>query len=446
MARFLRLNIENKMVFGYLPLFLFIIMIAVYPLITFNRVNKINESIVNNDVIFLETADKMVDDLLAQESYGHRYIILNNDEILNLFWQRSREFDVLITRIWNLPEQKDIPIKQLVSLHNEFNDLYEERIECIDDPSMPTDKEYNEIIKDKLNELIDLIKTTALQVKQKQKKKLIKAQEIGLQAFRVTAILAGIAILLGTGMASIIARGILRSISQLKFAIKEISEGRFNHPPNVKTQDELGELADAVREMVLRLAHLEKMCLDASPLTRLPGGIAIEEILKKRLQDGYPVAFCLLDLDNFKSFNDRYGYAKGNEIIRETAKIIETAVAKYGTINDFIGHIGGDDFALITTTGKYNAICNSIINEFDKKIVNFYDTEDLENGYIIGKTRQNQEMKFPIMTISIAVITNQDGKGRYSHVKFGEIAAELKEYAKSLSGSVCIVNRREEKA
>lgn len=361
MVRFLRLNIENKMVSGYLPLFLFIILIAVYPLITFNKVNKINESIVNNDVIFLETADKMVDNLLAQESYGSRYLILKNDDILNLFRQRSREFDLLIDRIRNLPEQKDVPIKQLVSLHNEFNDLYEERMEYLNDPSMPTDKEYNEIIKNTLNELITLIKTTALHVKQNQKKKLLKAQKIGLQAFRVTAILAGIAILLGIGMASLIARGILRSISQLKFAIKEISAGRFNHPPDVKTQDELGELADSVREMVLRLAQLEKMCLDANPLTRLPGGIAIEEILKKRLQAGHPVAFCLLDLDNFKSFNDRYGYAKGNEIIRETAKIIEAAVAKFGTINDFIGHIGGDDFALITTPGEHNAICNNII-------------------------------------------------------------------------------------
>lgn len=434
------------MVFGYLPLFLFIILIAVYPLITFNKVNKINASIVENDVIFLETADKMIDTLLAQESYGRRYIILHNDKILDLFQQRSKEFDLLITRLRNLPEQKDVPIKQLVSLHNDFNDLYEEMMEYLNDPSMPTDKEYNEIIKNKLNKLIDFIKATALQVKQNQKKKLFKAQKIGLQAFRVTAILAGIAILLGTGMASLIARGILRSISQLKLAIKEISEGRFNHPPKVKTQDELGELADAVREMILRLAHLEKMSLDANPLTRLPGGIAIEEILKKRLQTGQLVAFCLLDLDNFKSFNDRYGYAKGNEIIRETAKIIETAVAKYGAINDFIGHIGGDDFALITTPEKHNAICNNIMKEFDKRVVNFYDTEDLEKGYIIGKTRQNQEMKFPIMTISIAVVTNHDGKRWNNHVKIGEIAAELKEYAKSLSGSVCVVNRREEKA
>ncbi len=446
MTSFFKLNIENKMVFGYLPLFLFIILITIYPLININKVNEINESIIHNDVIFLEVADKMVDSLLAQDSYGHRYLILNNDDILNLFWQRSNEFNLLIARIQNLPEQKDIPIKQLVSLHDEFNDLYEERIEELNNPSMPTDKKYNETIKDTLNELIGLIKTTVRNVKRKQKKKLFQAQEIGLQAFRVTSILAGIAILFGTGMASLIARGILRSISQLKLAIKEISKGKFNHPPNVNTHDELGELADAVKEMIQRLAHLEKMSLDANPLTRLPGGIAIEEILKERLQSGQQLAFCLLDLDNFKSFNDRYGYAKGNEIIRETAKIIETSVEKYGAISDFVGHIGGDDFALITTPENHKAICDNIIREFDRRVVTFYDTEDAENGYIIGKTRQNQEMKFPIMTISIAVVTNHDGKSQSNHVKIGEIAAELKEYAKSVPGSVCVVNRREEKA
>jgi len=178
-----------------------------------------------------------------------------------------------------------------------------------------------------------------------------------------------------------------------------------------------------------------------------PGAVtaAIEEFLKNRLRTGYPVAFCLIDLDNFKSFNDRYGYAMGNEIIQATAKIIETAIEKHGTGDDFVGHIGGDDFALITTPEKYDVVCNYIIKEFDKTIVNFYDPEDRANGYIIGKTRQNQELKFPIMTISIAVVTNPDGKRQTNHIKIGEIAAELKGLAKSLTGSVFVVNRREQK-
>ena len=91
--------------------------------------SKINKNIVENDIILIETANKMVDSLLTQESYGRRYVILKNQEILNLFWQRSREFDSLIARIRSLPEQKNIPTEQIVSLHNEYNELYEEKIE-----------------------------------------------------------------------------------------------------------------------------------------------------------------------------------------------------------------------------------------------------------------------------------------------------------------------------
>ncbi|MCK4517651.1 diguanylate cyclase, partial [Candidatus Babeliales bacterium] len=366
MARFLKFNIENKIVLGYLPLFLVIILTAIYPLIIYNKISKINKNIVENDIILIETADKMVDSLLIQESYGRRYIILKNQEILSLFWQRSREFDLLIARIRSLPEQKNIPVRKMVSLHSEFNKLYEEGIEHLNNPDTPITMDYDGKIKIKLEELINLIQTTALDVKRNQTKKLLEVWAIGLKAFRISTIFSGIAILLGIALISLIARGMLRSISQMKLAIREISEGRFDRPLYVNTQDELGELATAFGEMTLRLSRLEKMSLDASPLTRLPGGIAIEEFLKKRLHTGYPVAFCLIDLDNFKSFNDRYGYAMGNEIIKATAKIIETAIEKHGTGDDFVGHIGGDDFALITIPEKHEVVCNYIIKEFDK--------------------------------------------------------------------------------
>lgn len=443
MRRILKLNIKNKIVLGYFPLFLVIILTAIYPLITYNKISKINKNIVENDIILIETANKMVDHLLTQESYGRRYLILKKQEILNMFWQQSGEFDSLITRILSLPEQNNIPTEQMVSLHNEFNELYEEGMELLNDPDAQIYMEDTGEIKIKLEELINLIQTTASNVKRNQTKKLLEVWAIGLKAFRISTIVSGLAILLGIALISLIARSMLRSISQMKYAIKEISEGRFDHPPEVNSQDELGELATAFGEMTLRLSQLEKMCLDANPLSRLPGGIAIEEFLKNRLLSKRPLSFCLIDLDNFKSFNDRYGYARGNKVIKATAKIIETAIEKYGADNDFVGHIGGDDFALITSPNKHDRVCNYIIKLFDKTIVNFYDPQDRENGYIVGKTRQNQELKFPIMTISMAVVTNPDGKQQINHVKIGEIAAELKELAKSISGSVFVVNRRE---
>ena len=211
--------------------------------------------------------------------------------------------------------------------------------------------------------------------------------------------------------------------------------------PKIDTQDEIGSLARDFVAMGKRLRHLEEMYLDASPLTRLPGGIAIENVLKKRLSSAQPVAFCVFDLDNFKAFNDRYGYANGSEVIKATARIIETAVKQKGSADDFVGHVGGDDFVVVTTPDSMRAIAAEIVGEFDKTIPGFYDEEDRKRGHILGKTRQGVEMEFPIMTISIAIVTNEHRK-LSNPLEASEIAAELKDYAKTIPRSVFVIDKR----
>jgi len=264
---------------------------------------------------------------------------------------------------------------------------------------------------------------------------------IARKAFQITAVLCIIGIVFGIGTAALITRNITGPINQLRIATQRISEGKFDQLPRIRNQDELGDLSRAFSEMARRLKSLEEMYIDASPLTRLPGSIAAENIIKKRLDTRSSIAFCLLDIDNFKSFNDRYGYARGNEVIQTTAKIIESAIAKHGTDEDFIGHIGGDDFLIVTTPERYENICHSIIEVFDRTVPNFYDPEDRERGYLIGMTRQGQEVSFPIISLSIAVVTNQKRELK-SHLEIGEIAAELKNYAKSTPGSTYVVDRR----
>ena len=153
------------------------------------------------------------------------------------------------------------------------------------------------------------------------------------------------------------------------------------------------------------------------------------------------MAFCYIDLDNFKAFNDRYGYARGSEVIAAAGKIIEKCVIEAGTPDDFVGHVGGDDFVVITTPGNFKKTCDSIIHAFDMAIPDFYDPDDLKRGFIIGKTRQGEELKFPVMSLSIAVVTNLERR-LSSSLQVGEIAAELKEYVKSIPGSVCVADRR----
>ena len=164
------------------------------------------------------------------------------------------------------------------------------------------------------------------------------------------------------------------------------------------------------------------------PLTLLPGSNQIYQETQKRLQK--PFAFIFADIDNFKAYNDKYGFFKGDMIIQKTVEIIKNAIKNSGNPTDFIGHIGGDDFIIISTPEKSEKIAKSICDNFDLEIKKYYTAQDLKNGKIITLDRKNNLVEFPIMTISVAIITNEYKKltciGQIS-----QIAAELKSYAKT---------------
>ncbi|MBM3253718.1 MAG: diguanylate cyclase [Candidatus Omnitrophica bacterium] len=143
----------------------------------------------------------------------------------------------------------------------------------------------------------------------------------------------------------------------------------------------------------------------ASPLTGLPGGRVIEEILKRKIKEESTFSFGYLDIDNFKYFNDAYGYLKGDRIIMQTAYMLYTAIRNFGNNGDFIGHIGGDDFVFISTPNKYEKICQDFIQLFDKIVPFHYSEEDRERGFIITEDRAQKTKKIPLMSLSVAVIS-----------------------------------------
>lgn len=199
------------------------------------------------------------------------------------------------------------------------------------------------------------------------------------------------------------------------------------------------ELVSRVRNTLVRIERNRF----ANPLTGLCGNIEIQTELNHRLAKNRQVAIIYCDLDNFKAFNDVYGFAKGDSAIRLTADIIRDAVQMAGNRDDFIGHIGGDDFIIITSWDKYEAICKFIIEDFDEKIINLYNEKDRKNRYIETKNRLGQVKKFPIMTISLAVVTNE--KRKYSnYLQVAEVAAEVKKYLKDMAGSNYLKDRRKE--
>ncbi len=190
--------------------------------------------------------------------------------------------------------------------------------------------------------------------------------------------------------------------------------------------------------MILRRTEID---LEANPLTRLPGNISILNDLNQRLASQNPFAVCYVDLDKFKAYNDTYGFEHGDNVIKETARILLRTVKEQGNPDDFVGHIGGDDFVVVTTIPAVDTLCPKIIKDFDKTIRVFYNATDWKNGYIIGHDRQGAERKFPLLSISIGVVTNELRK--IDHVaQIGEIGAELKAYAKSLKKSNYVVDKR----
>jgi diguanylate cyclase (GGDEF)-like protein len=434
------LSIGRKLLLGFLCYGVLTFLIALFALSNLDELNEINYRIIQRDIPLVELADKITENLLAHATLASRPLILQNPDLEVLFWKRNEEVKKLLLQFRMLPQPETLPVAQLTALHEEYTQTFKQDLKRREDGPL-SGRESEKRIKAIREEMIQLLKKTSSAARQDQVKKNQMISEIGSRASRVIAGLSVAGILLGVLVALVITRNISGPIEQLKLSTKEISEGKFDHVPAVRSWDELGDLSHAFHEMTIRLKHLEEMHLDANPLTRLPGGAAIEAFLKKKIAEDSPLAFCLADLRNFKAFNDQYGYARGNEVILATAEMIKQAVREHGGEGDFVGHIGGDDFVLITLPDRYERICTAVIADFDQKIAAFYDPEDRQKGYIQEKTRKGEVVSFPIMTISIAVATNQKRKLK-NPIQAGEIAAEMKNYAKSFSRSIFVVDQR----
>ena len=178
-----------------------------------------------------------------------------------------------------------------------------------------------------------------------------------------------------------------------------------------------------------------------SPLTGLPGNVQIQTEMKKRLLNKEKFAVLYFDLDNFKAYNDVYGFSNGDEIIKFTARVISKNVHNIKESNNFIGHVGGDDFVSIIGPTDYDKICKEIIDEFDTGAVGYYNEVDVERGYVEVANRRGIIEQFPLTTISIAVV-EVDPERFNSTLEIGEVSAQVKHMAKTILGSTYVINRR----
>ncbi len=185
--------------------------------------------------------------------------------------------------------------------------------------------------------------------------------------------------------------------------------------------------------------------VEMNPLTRLPGNISITRQIQARLDEGTIFALAHADLDHFKPFNDKYGFGRGDEVIKITGRLILNIVKNRQHQNSFIGHIGGDDFIFMMDEQFIEDASQEIISAFDKIIPTFYNPDDRERGHIQSTDRQRNVQLFDIMSLSIGITTNH----YETFLHYGEIterASEMKHYAKQFKGSCFRSDRRNETA
>lgn len=200
-----------------------------------------------------------------------------------------------------------------------------------------------------------------------------------------------------------------------------------------------------VRELLARIRMILKRTrqgLDANPLTRLPGNLSIESRIDRALAEKRALAVLYVDLNQFKAYNDAYGYDEGDRVLKALARVLVDQVRPGGPA-DFIGHIGGDDFIALSTPDRMEEAAAKICAAFDAITPSFYSDADRKRGSIVAKDRLGVERTFPLLSVAIGICHNRE-RALKNFAQVAALGAELKKAAKSKTGSTYVLDRRKD--
>jgi len=401
-----------------------------YSVSGLGAMHKMETEIARNDLTAATLTISLREVMLAQQRYAGRYQIIQQNEFKLLYDQNAEKFRSALASLKQVYPGKNLSTleKQYAAYAGLTGQLFS---------GSPVNAVAMKRIVEQIDYTIGLIRQDQLQSLEGK----LKASDEKVAATVSRSL--GLAIS-GVGVALLIAGLMIysfaSSISKLQKATHRIAAGEFDYNPDIPPGDEIGELSRDFMAMAVRLKELEQLSLDASPLTRLPGNIAIERSINRRLREQIPFAMCYLDLDNFKSYNDRYGYIKASELIKEAGQVIYNAVKRLNDPDAFVGHIGGDDFVVIIDSKLAKAACQTIIHDIDAMIPAYYSPEDRASGFIEGVDRYGVQRNFPLISISIAALSSQPGKFA-SAAEIATAAAAVKDRVKESSGSNYIIVR-----
>ena len=259
--------------------------------------------------------------------------------------------------------------------------------------------------------------------------------------YRQCLIVALIIIAIHLGFAWLLSKMILLPLRKLNEATNSIAQGKLDVRIPIVRDDEIGRLASSFNEMSVALQRMRDEAKGASPLTGLPGNITIARYIDECLDQGRFIAVLYADLDNFKAYNDTYGFTKGDEAILYSRDCLLSVAKRKDMKNVFVGHEGGDDFVVVCEYEFWESFAKNFITTFDRGIYQFYNSVDARNGYIESVNRRGERQRLPLMSVSVAIVTNKIRPFK-RHAEMIQIAAEVKKYVKSIDGSCYAIDRR----
>jgi diguanylate cyclase (GGDEF)-like protein len=428
--RIFRLSLVQKLIVSFALTGVFLIIAVVYAIIGIGTMHRMVDDIARNDLTAATATITLRDIMLAQQRAAGRYQILKQPEFREIHRQQSEAFRQTLTKLQQQPGGADIRplIRAFASYCTTVERMFSGGV--VSDIDLKRAAE-------RVEKAIEVVRS---EQKRSLDRKLAAAGEREKHTATRALSLALSGVALTFLVAAILVYSFSSSIGKLQKATHRIAAGDFDHDPHIPAGDEIGALSQDFMHMAARLKELEQLSLDASPLTRLPGNIAIERSINRRLREKMSFAMCYLDLDNFKSYNDRYGYIKASEVLKKTGELIHEVVKRLNDSDAFVGHIGGDDFVVIIDAKLAKAACQDIIADFDAMIPSYYSEEDRASGAIKGVDRYGVPRIFPLLSISIAALTCQPGN--YSTAaEIATAAASVKDRVKKASGSNYIIVR-----
>ncbi len=435
-------SIRQKIFLSYIVMIAFTLVVGIYAIYTLKNLNNITTTILFNYATVSEKLTSMNDSALAQDLYEKRYLMLRQNDAENMFWDRSREFNLHLAELAKTGAYESSMTGNISANHEKYNMLFMKEVSLVrEGRGKEAEQLSSNDLKAAFTALLASLKDMDLKIKAQQNYYINQTNVLSEKSLMITTVLSVFSLVFGILFAYLITNHLNTAIVSLKEAADSIKSGDFDNLPEIKGADELADLALSFKQMSERLKELGEMNLDANPLTKLPGNLAIEKELFTRLNETQSFSFCLIDLDNFKSFNDRYSYSRGSDLIKWMAELLIRIKNEYGAKDDFLGHIGGDDFILICSPDRVQTICSRIIEEFDRGIIEHYDPEDAKKGYILSIDRNDKPAMFGIMTVSIAVV-NTDRTLISEPKEVTQKVSELKQYAKTFAKSIFIMDRR----